>query len=805
MRALYTITSQTAQVRYAGNGVTTAFSVTFQFFEASMLRVRTALGSVVSEKVLDSDYTVTGGNGSTGTVTFGTAPATGTNVIIDLDVPMLQETVDLSPNGPLPAEDVEQGFDRVVTMVKQLRQELRAVPQIDATFNPDTDDPLTLPMPEAGKYLVAKDDETGWRQETIEQVSGNNLEYAPSWAGSTPRILRYRMQDRMSLTDFGITPDPDAYVDITTALENAIDAIANSNPSDDEQGPRLDLPWGLFKCNQIDVDTGLRSIRIQGAGRFATTIRAVDAQQDHIVRFTSTSSRVNWSETQIKGWLTTSSPTDFPTTGIICEGGTNDFHEMEFNRCRSGLWIKRGNRNRVWKTHFGFFNLYALKFGGIDNGTALNAALTGQSWSGNVATYTKASHGLDVGDVFTIAGSSPSGYNRTSAVVTARTTDTFSCVELVDPGASTVLGTVTASVSGGAAISETRVHESTFYSGASSQGLGSYAGVQIGLLTDCGATKIENCDGGSTLIGVEIVDDLNLGNQRGCGFLTLEDYTSGVNQDCGLWIKDNGSSLEARTCNFSADGVSSGDGVRVASINAAPSFMDCDWHRCARDGIRITDGYSVNVTDSRMYQIGYPDDDGAGPNVDVPGTGIHCVSGSAIVTVMGGVYDHNLVATTTNRQMNYAVRKASAFTGQVHIIAVEARNQLITDFSDQDPTVGTFKLYRAQRSGTLTMADDSFAIIPNLRTPTGTMIAFSMEGNPGATVPSFILQVRADASVAPVFMSYTDATNLVATTGALNGTTGTDGRFTASSNGTNLYVENRLGAARVLHWMVIAG
>lgn len=166
MRAFYTITSQTAQVRYAGNGVTTAFSVTFQFFEASTLRVRTAIDDAVTTEVLDTDYTVSGGDGSTGTVTFMTAPPSGTNVIIDLSIPMLQETVDLSPNGPLPAEDVEQGFDRIVTMVKQLRQQLLAVPELDATFNPDVDDPPILPPPSSGKVLVGRSDELGWENGT---------------------------------------------------------------------------------------------------------------------------------------------------------------------------------------------------------------------------------------------------------------------------------------------------------------------------------------------------------------------------------------------------------------------------------------------------------------------------------------------------------------------------------------------------------------------------------------------------------------------------------------------------------------
>lgn len=162
MRALYTIDNSTAQVRYAGNGVTTVFPVTFQFFEASTLRVQTAVGDVVTRLTLGVDYTVSGGDGETGSITITPAIATGTNVIVDLDMPFTQETIDLSPNGPLPAEDVEQGFDRVVTMVKQLRQQLLAVPELDATFNPDTDQPPVLPPPSNGKVLIGREDETGW-------------------------------------------------------------------------------------------------------------------------------------------------------------------------------------------------------------------------------------------------------------------------------------------------------------------------------------------------------------------------------------------------------------------------------------------------------------------------------------------------------------------------------------------------------------------------------------------------------------------------------------------------------------------
>jgi len=162
MRALYTITNSTGQVRYAGNGVTTAFPVTFQFFEADTIRVQTVVDEVATLQVLNVDYTVSGGAGETGSVTITPAPPSGTTIVIDLDMPFTQETIDLAPNGPLPAEDVEQGFDRIVTTVKQLRQQLLSVPTLDASFNPDSDDPPTLPPPASGQVLIGNTDGTGW-------------------------------------------------------------------------------------------------------------------------------------------------------------------------------------------------------------------------------------------------------------------------------------------------------------------------------------------------------------------------------------------------------------------------------------------------------------------------------------------------------------------------------------------------------------------------------------------------------------------------------------------------------------------
>lgn len=80
-------------------------------------------------------------------------------------------------------------------------------------------------------------------------------------------------------------------------------------------------------------------------------------------------------------------------------------------------------------------------------GTRFSARnLTVQSWTADEVTYEFAApHGVTEGSTFTIIGSSPSGYNGTF-VATSVTTDEIVADQLVDPGSSTVLGSMLAGI-----------------------------------------------------------------------------------------------------------------------------------------------------------------------------------------------------------------------------------------------------------------------------------------------------------------------------------------------------------------------
>lgn len=70
-----TLASATTKVSYAGNGSTASFSVTFVYWDNTDIEVilRSSAG-VETTWVLNTQYTLSGGAGSTGTLTVDTSP-----------------------------------------------------------------------------------------------------------------------------------------------------------------------------------------------------------------------------------------------------------------------------------------------------------------------------------------------------------------------------------------------------------------------------------------------------------------------------------------------------------------------------------------------------------------------------------------------------------------------------------------------------------------------------------------------------------------------------------------------------------
>ena len=117
-----TISSTYSPVQYNGNGVTTVFAVPYEFYAASDLVVKSTviLTGVTTTLTITTDYTVSGGNGSTGNVTFISAPASTVRITIERAIPYTQ-TQDYQENTAFPAATLETGLDKAVVMAQQAK------------------------------------------------------------------------------------------------------------------------------------------------------------------------------------------------------------------------------------------------------------------------------------------------------------------------------------------------------------------------------------------------------------------------------------------------------------------------------------------------------------------------------------------------------------------------------------------------------------------------------------------------------------------------------------------------------------
>lgn len=167
MRRFNVVATTKARNTFIGNGVTTAFPTDFVFFEGASLVVTLVTNATGAEvvKVLTTDYTVSGGAGATGTVTATSfTPAVGQTLVIERVEPPTQGT-DYTSFDTFNAETTENRLDRIVMAVQRaLDLTIRAV-KLPITDSPTTPANLTLPVPEAGKFVVGKD-ASSWENKT---------------------------------------------------------------------------------------------------------------------------------------------------------------------------------------------------------------------------------------------------------------------------------------------------------------------------------------------------------------------------------------------------------------------------------------------------------------------------------------------------------------------------------------------------------------------------------------------------------------------------------------------------------------
>ena len=164
-----TVSSTTTSVAYTGNGSTTSFAVTFPFQgtgASAELEVieRTIATGAEATKSYSTHYTVTGGNGSTGTVVAGSAPADTVQWHIRRKTTQTQ-TTDYVANDPFPAETHETALDRAIMISQEQQSDINKATKFPDTYTGGASP--ALPEPSANKLLAWNSD-----ADAIENTTG---------------------------------------------------------------------------------------------------------------------------------------------------------------------------------------------------------------------------------------------------------------------------------------------------------------------------------------------------------------------------------------------------------------------------------------------------------------------------------------------------------------------------------------------------------------------------------------------------------------------------------------------------------
>lgn len=146
-----TVSTTVSREQYATDGVTTAFTIHFGFFDDTDINaIFVDSGGISTTFALTTDFSVTGGAGAGGTLTTVVAPATGGTLTIFRDIPFTQED-DYVENDPLPADTLESGFDRSVMRAQQLKDATDRALTFPVTIDPTVS--AVLPTPSANQVL----------------------------------------------------------------------------------------------------------------------------------------------------------------------------------------------------------------------------------------------------------------------------------------------------------------------------------------------------------------------------------------------------------------------------------------------------------------------------------------------------------------------------------------------------------------------------------------------------------------------------------------------------------------------------
>ena len=183
-----TVSSTTVKNSFSGDGSTTQFTYTFPINTTAELKVieRSSLGAE-TVKTLNSDYTVVDNGSSGGTVTFTSAPASGTSIVLLRDTNLTQDT-DYVANDPFPAESHETALDKLTLQQQEIQEEIDRSLKLSRT-NTMTSTEFTIDASSRANKVLGFDS-TG--ELSVTTTIGSNR---GNWASGTAYSVRDIVKD----------------------------------------------------------------------------------------------------------------------------------------------------------------------------------------------------------------------------------------------------------------------------------------------------------------------------------------------------------------------------------------------------------------------------------------------------------------------------------------------------------------------------------------------------------------------------------------------------------------------------------
>jgi hypothetical protein len=239
-----TVSSELNRKEYAGDGLTTAFATSpVVFFDSADLKVYVVVNStgVATLKTITTHYTVTGGDGSTGTVTMLTAPASGETLVIVRNVAATQSS-DFVNNDINDAEVLEDALDRLTMIAQQNAAAAERSVRMDDADISGIDTSSLTGVGNAGKYLRINAGGTA-----LEFADGdlNESTFTQSGAGATERAVTAKLGEIISVKDFGALGN--GTTDDKAAIALAVTAAS---------GHTLFFPSGTYKISSALTISG---------------------------------------------------------------------------------------------------------------------------------------------------------------------------------------------------------------------------------------------------------------------------------------------------------------------------------------------------------------------------------------------------------------------------------------------------------------------------------------------------------------------------------------------------------------------